>query len=151
MSFHTKTSVACPVCLRRVEVSLSIFRSDFQCKSCGAPLEVSLIYWRMLGLISVLAGYALAWGIGIRGPRLCGIIPWGFLLLWMPIGFLVLMLLIRIAPYLVRPSIVLRRQFESYLTTLDLSAGPVDELRPASSESQSREKGERHPPEIRPK
>lgn len=75
----------------------------------------------MLGLISVLTGYALAWEIGIRGPRLCGIIPWGFLLLWMPIGFLVLMLLVRIAPYLVKPPFVLRRTFEGPFTTLNLS------------------------------
>jgi hypothetical protein len=129
MSFHDKTSVACPICSHRAEISRSIFRSDFQCQHCRAPLQVSQVYWRVLGLLSVLAGYVLAWEIGIRGPRLCGIIPWGFLLLWAPIGFIVLMLLVRIAPFVVKPTLIPRRPFESHVTTLNLTPGPKDDTR----------------------
>jgi hypothetical protein len=124
MSLNAKSLGTCPVCSHPVEMSKAVFSADFQCPHCGAPLKVSLLYWRILGFISVLAGYALAWEIGLYGPRVCGGIPLGFFLLWIPIGLLVSMLLLRIAPYLVRPTLVRRRPFESHLTTLNLSSGP---------------------------
>ena len=120
-------TVACPACSSPVGISRSVFRLDFQCPHCGAALKVSPLYLRILGVFSVLVGYVLAWKIGIYGPRACFGIPWGFYLLWMPIGFLVLSLLVRIAPFLVRPTLVPRRSFESHLTTLNLSPDPKDD------------------------
>jgi hypothetical protein len=124
--FH-RGSVPCPTCSIPVEISRSVFRLDFQCPHCGAALRVSLFYLRVLGVFSVLAGYVLAWEIGIHGPRACFGIPWGFYLLWMPIGFLVLMLLVRIAPFLVKPTLVPRSPFDVYLTSLNLSPGSNDD------------------------
>src|SRR5208282_219985 len=105
MVFRTEASATCPACSRSVKVSKSVFRSDFHCQYCDAPLSVSPLYARLIYLICVLLGYFLAWEIGIHGPRSCFFgVPWGFYLLWMPIGFLALMLLVRIAPFLVRPT-----------------------------------------------
>jgi hypothetical protein len=151
MSTKHRPPATCPVCSQPVEMSKAIFSADFQCGHCGALLRVSKPYGRTLSLFGVLLGYPLAWEIGSCGPRSCGGIPWGFYLLCLPLTFLILSFLVRIAPYLVIPTLVTRRPFESHLTTLDLSVGPGDELRPASTESQSRETGERHPPGIRPK
>jgi len=127
MTFARKASGRCPICLHELPISKAVFSADFRCERCGSRLEVSTLYWRILGLLSVVSGYILAWEIGIHGPRLCGVIPWGFLLLWMPIGFLALMLLVRIAPYLVKPTFVKRRTFESHLTMLNLSSDEKDD------------------------
>ena len=105
------------------------FRQDFRCPHCGAALKASVFYSRVLVVISGLAGYVLAWEIGIQGPRVCFGIPLGFYLLWMPIGFLVLMLLVRVAPFLVPPGLFPRRPFESHLITLNLSPGAEDPTR----------------------
>jgi hypothetical protein len=118
-------SVPCPACSIPIEVSRSIFRLDFQCPHCGTALRVSLLYTRVLGLISVLLGYALSWELTIPNLRyFFSGIPWAFYLLWMPIGFLVLVLLVRIAPFVVKPALVLRPPFDVYLTSLNLSSGP---------------------------
>jgi hypothetical protein len=128
MMFDRK-SVACPVCTGAVEISKSLFGLDFRCPHCGAGLKVSPLYGRILALFSVLIGYALAWKIGTYGPRACFGIPWGFYLLWIPIGFVVLSLLIRIVPFLVRPTLVPRQRFESHLTTMNLSSDPKHDHR----------------------
>jgi hypothetical protein len=126
MMFNHK-SVACPVCSAAVEISKSFFGLDFRCPHCGALLKVSPLYGRMLVVFSGLVGYTLAWKIGTYGPRACGGIPWGFYLLWIPIGFVFLSILIRTVPFLVRPTLVPRQRFESHLTTLNLSPGPKDD------------------------
>jgi hypothetical protein len=117
-------SVPCLACSIPVEISRSVFGLDFKCPHCGEALQVSPLYGRILVAFSVLVGYALAWEIGSYGPRACFGIPWGFYLLWMPIGFLVLSLLIRIAPFGVKPALVLRPPFAVCLTSLNLSSGP---------------------------
>jgi predicted RNA-binding Zn-ribbon protein involved in translation (DUF1610 family) len=129
MMFDRK-SVACPVCSAAVEISKSFFGLDFRCPHCGAELKVSPQYTRVLGIVSVLVGYVLAWKIGTYGPRACGGIPWGFYLLWIPIGFVFLSILIRTVPFLIRPTLVLRRPFESHLTTMNLSSDPKDDHPP---------------------
>ena len=126
MIFDRK-SVTCPACSIAVPFVRSVFRMDFQCPHCGAALKVSPLFMRILGLISVLVGYVLAWRIGSFGPQICFGIPLGFYLLWIPIGFLMLMFLVRIIPFLVSPTLVLRKPFESHLTSLDLSHGPRDD------------------------
>jgi hypothetical protein len=118
-------SVACPSCSNPVKITRSIFR--FRCPHCDASLEVSALYTRSIVLLSVLLGYAFAWEIGTLGPRFCFGVPWGFLLFWAPIGFLVLTLLVRIAPFLVKPKLVLRRPNDG--TTLNLTSAPKDDTR----------------------
>ena len=123
-------TVTCPACSSPVGVSRLVFRPDFRCSHCGAALKPSLLYTRMVVLVGVILGYSLAWEAGIRGPvsRLfC--VPFGFILLSIPLAFLVLMLLVRIAPFLARPTLVIRGPIASYLTTLNLSPGPKDDTK----------------------
>jgi hypothetical protein len=116
-------SVACPACSCPVEMTRSVFRSDFRCPHCGVALSASPLYVRFLALLSLLLGIALAWEIGSRGPRNCFLgIPWTVFLLYLPLGFIVLTLLIRIAPFVMRPALVLRRP--NHVTTLNLASGP---------------------------
>jgi hypothetical protein len=124
-----RRSAACPVCSAAVEISKSFFGLDSRCRHCGAALKVSPLYLRILVLFSVVVGYVLAWGIGTYGPRACFGVPWGFYLFWMPLGFLVLSFLVRVAPFLVCPTLVLRHPFESHLTTMNLSSDPKDDHR----------------------
>jgi hypothetical protein len=81
----------------------------------------SPLYTRSLLLLSFLIGFILTWQLG--GPRDCvfGLVPWSALLLYLPLGFLIFTILIRIVPFLARPNLVLRRSTK-YLTTLDLTA-----------------------------
>jgi predicted RNA-binding Zn-ribbon protein involved in translation (DUF1610 family) len=123
-------SVACPVCSVAIELSRSVFLLDFRCPHCGAALKVATLYMRIQVIFSGLVGYILAWKIGIYGPRACGGIPWGFYLLGLPIGFLVLWILSRTVPFLVRPTLVPRQRFESHLTTMNLSSDPKDDHPP---------------------
>jgi DNA-directed RNA polymerase subunit RPC12/RpoP len=116
-------SVVCPACSRPFEYSRAIFRPDFRCPHCGEAVVLSRLYTRSLLLLSLLIGFVLTWQLG--GPRECvfGIIPLPALLLYFPVGFLILMVLIRTVPFLIRPNLVLRRS-TTYLTTLNLTAAP---------------------------
>ena len=60
MTSEHKPPATCPVCSQPIEMSKEVFRADFKCGYCGVPLEVSLLYWRVLGVVSVLTGYAVA-------------------------------------------------------------------------------------------
>jgi hypothetical protein len=118
--------VACPACSILFKVSKSVFGSDFHCPNCDAGIEVSAWYTRSLVLLSVLLGYALAWRIGLLGPRSPFFdIPWGFFLLWAPLGFLILTLLLRTVPFLIKPTLVLRSP--GHVMTLNLRARPKDD------------------------
>ena len=75
---------------------------------------MSLLYLRSLVLLSVLIGFVLTWQLGG---------PWAILLLYLPVGFVVLTVLVRIVPLIVHPPLVLRRS-TNYLTTLDLTHSP---------------------------
>jgi len=121
-------TVPCPACSSPVGVSRLVFLPDFRCQHCGAALKISPMYGRMVVLVGVILGYSLAWEAGIRGPvsRLL-VVPFGFILLAIPLAFLVLMLLFWIAPFLVPPTLVIRGLIASYMTTLNLSPGPRDD------------------------
>src|SRR5438270_5365359 len=115
-------SVECPACSGALEISRSVFRSDFRCPHCGAALEVSVLYTRFIVLLSLILACPPAWEIGILGPRSCFFgIPWGFYLFWLPLGFLILTVLVRIAPSLVRPTLVVRRPH--HFMALNLTSG----------------------------
>ncbi len=128
MVFNRIASAACPACSGSVEISRSIFRDDFRCPHCGVALGVSALYTRLLVLFSILLAVALVWGVVIRGVPSCLVcLPTGFLVLGIPIGFLLLTLLVRIAPFLVKPTLVLRQHY--HLTSLNLTAKPKDDPR----------------------
>ena len=123
-----RRSTTCPACSHPVEITRSIFRLDFRCPHCDSVLEVSRGYTRLIVLLGVLLGYALAWKIGILGPGSCFLgIPWLFFLLWIPLGFLALTFLVRVAPLLVRPTLVLRRG--GHVTLLNLTLDPKNDKR----------------------
>jgi hypothetical protein len=86
-------------------------------------LKVSLAYLRSLGVLSVLLGYALAWEASrIFPPSYLFGIPTLFLVLWAPIGYLSLVVLVRVVPFLVKPKLVL--EWPSEFTTLNLTTKP---------------------------
>ena len=123
-------SVPCPACSTPIEISQAAFRLDFQCPRCGVALAVSVLYSRVVVLISILLGYALSWKIAVPELRQYFYdFLWKFCLFWIPIGYIVLILLVRIAPFLVKPALVLRPPFDVYLTSLDLSSGSKNDPR----------------------
>jgi hypothetical protein len=60
-------------------------------------LHVSLNYSRTLYFLSMLTGLVLLWSAGIRNLWL--------LLLLFPVGFALLTVAVRVAPYIVRPAL----------------------------------------------
>lgn len=128
------TPMTCPACSQPIEYSRSIFRPEFRCPKCGEAVIASPLYTRSIVLLSLVVGFVLTWQLG--GPRECvfGIIPWRALFLYLPAGFLVLTVLVRIVPFLVRPTLVLA-QSVAYLTTLDLKPAPKSGVEPKLSDS----------------
>jgi hypothetical protein len=115
--------VTCPECSSAIQISQSVFRVD-RCPHCSAELQVSTLYARMVALSGCLLGCSLAWEVGSFGPRSCFFgIPWLFFPLCIPFTFLVLSVLFRIAPFVVRPTLILRSPRNQH-TTLNLSAAP---------------------------
>lgn len=100
----------CPRCQARIPISKLIFREEFRCGRCGTPLRVSANYSRALVLASELLSFALLWAAGIRNL-------WLFVLL-LPLGFPILTILVRVAPYVVHPH--LQTSEHSAFTKLDL-------------------------------
>jgi len=81
------------------------------------------MYTRFLVVLSLLVGFAIGWRIGQFGPMDCIFgIPWTAYVLFLPLGFIVLTFLVRIAPLLINPPIVLNPP-PKYLTTLNLVSG----------------------------
>jgi hypothetical protein len=119
---NSKPRGSCPICSHPAEMSPAIFRTDFECEHCGAPLRISMLYSRTLVILSILIGYSVAWKVG-AGSFVVFFwgVTWKFLLLCLPLSYLILTLIVRIAPYLVRPTLTTRQTFESHLTTLNLS------------------------------
>lgn len=120
-------SVACPSCSGTITRSSTlvltrqILRSDFRCPHCGVALQFPVWYMRSLVLLGLVIGFVLTWQLG--GPRdwVFGIIPWAALLLYLPVGFLVLTVLVRIVPVFARPALILRPP-HAHMTTLNLAA-----------------------------
>ena len=117
--------IRCPNCNSQVAFELGLFRGT-HCKECRATMVVSLMYLRVLMLLSLLAAEVLLWIGNIRTlfyPTL-GVV-FGFLasaVLGYPLAFLILTVLVRTAPRMVAPKLV-RRHWDSF-TKLDLSKRP---------------------------
>jgi predicted RNA-binding Zn-ribbon protein involved in translation (DUF1610 family) len=108
----------CPRCSHVIAPSRQIFRKEYRCPKCGARLYVSVAYLRSLFVGSAVIGIALAAStVGIQNvPR-----PFIF---GIPLGFMVLMVLVRVAPYLRMPLFLLRDpDYPTSITTLDLMNG----------------------------
>ena len=119
-------SVVCPSCSGTITRSSTlaltrqILQPDFRCPHCGEALQVPVWYTRLLVVLSAVIGFVLSW-------QLIG--PWAALLLYMPTGFLVGTVLVRVVPFLVRPTLVLRPP-HAHMTTLNLAAVEKIDPRP---------------------
>jgi DNA-directed RNA polymerase subunit RPC12/RpoP len=101
----------CPKCGQWIPVSKSLFREGFKCTRCQAPLRVSIVYLRVLALMAILASTIVLWLSHIQFI--------GILFFFLPLGFVFLTVLVRIAPLVVTPS--LRGDKLSSVIKLDLS------------------------------
>jgi hypothetical protein len=90
-----------------------VFREDFRCIRCQVPLHVSLAYSRALVLLSVLTSAVLLWAVGIRDLRL--------FLFYLPVGFLILTVIVRIAPFVVPPRLNVGKPEKPGVITLGIS------------------------------
>ena len=121
-----RRTVPCPACSKALEVSRLVFLPNFACRHCRVALKVSLPYLRSLVVLSVLLGYALTWEASrIFSPSYLFGIPTLFLVLWVPIGYLSLIVLVRVVPFFVKPKLVL--EWPSEFTTLSLTSRPKDD------------------------
>jgi hypothetical protein len=75
---------------------------------------VSLAYLRSLVLLSFVLGFALMWMTGVRNLVL-------FPVLWAATGFIILVIAVRFAPYVVPPRLVTSNPEQ--ITTLGLGGG----------------------------
>ena len=92
--------VQCPQCFGPIPVSKAIFRRDNQCIHCGVKLQVAPICSRVLSVLSMVIGVCLMWEFG---GNVFNIFVFAF-----PMWFLVLFVMVRIAPYIVPPRLELR-------------------------------------------
>jgi hypothetical protein len=112
MPTEERRGVRCPHCGGRIALSKLVFREDFRCIRCQVPLHVSIAYSRVLVLLSAFTSLALLWILGIRDLRL--------FLFYLPLGFVILTVIARVAIFVVPPRIHLGKP-PSVITKLDLS------------------------------
>jgi hypothetical protein len=92
--------VQCPQCFGSIQVSKAILGRDGQCIHCGAKLQVAPIYSRVLSVLSMVIGVCLMWEYGVS---IFNIFVFAF-----PMWFLVLIVMVRVVPYIVPPRLELR-------------------------------------------
>ncbi len=116
-SAFEKKSGDCPRCARAVPPSKEIFRKEFRCAGCGVLLYIPVPYLRVLFLSSAAIGITVAaLAVGVRNP----VRPFVF---GIPLGFVILMALVRVVPYFRLPVFLLRDPEDvTNITTLDLIA-----------------------------
>lgn len=102
--------VSCPSCSAQLPISKSLFRQDLRCSRCQTRLHVSVNYSRALILLSAGLSLVLLWAAGIRNL-------WLFVL-YLPLGFTIATVVVRIAPFIVRPP--LRVGEPGFFVRLDL-------------------------------
>jgi hypothetical protein len=116
----------CPKCNSRMAFDRRVFRRGFLCRQCGSELAVSETYSRVLVAISIVLGFGLPWFPLIQGYssaflRSCvGLVA--LLGLEVLLALATLFLLVRVAPFLVSPPLVLRR--ETPISVLGLGSSP---------------------------
>jgi hypothetical protein len=101
--------VRCPNCGLRMRSDRKVFRRDFKCGQCGSGVMASESYGRLLWAISVAFSLGITW----LGSEIYGISSFeGFLCALASIlivAILILSFLVRIAPLIVPPPLVIRR------------------------------------------
>lgn len=102
MSWHgISREVPCPQCLAPIDVTKTAnLRRGNRCIRCGAEVRVSDTYARVLSVLSVVIGVVLLWEFGFRVLNIFVFSPL--------MGFLVLMIVVRVAPHIVPPGLKLR-------------------------------------------
>ena len=92
--------VQCPQCFGSIQVSRAILGRNSQCIHCGAKLQVAPIYSRVLSVLSMVIGVCLMWEYGVP---IFSIFVFAF-----PMWLLVLIVMVRVVPYIVPPRLELR-------------------------------------------
>lgn len=120
--------MTCPNCKSNITWDRRAFRRGFTCYQCGSEISVSEAYSRTLVLISLLVGFGLVWlpvfqGHGAAFLQSCvGFIA--LLALGFPVAGGVLFLLVRLAPVVVSPPMVIRHSGPVYGLGLDRVPSP---------------------------
>lgn len=117
--------VPCPRCLAPIDATKTAnLRRGNRCIRCGAEVRVADTYARVLSVLSLVIGVALMGGFGFLVLNIFVFSP----LMW----FLVLMVMVRVAPYIVPPTLEFRDS--GSITTLDLTdrAGEDHKTNPLS-------------------
>ena len=104
----------CPACGDPVDAIDRLFRKDFHCEQCQTALHISATYCRTLWFLSVAIAFALLWVSGKRDTLRVSL----FLL---PTAFLILTIVVRIAPFLVAPALI-AGEAPGNITTLGLAS-----------------------------
>ena len=110
----------CPNCGLKMAFDRRAFRIDFACPRCQANVVASHNYSRVLWLVSVAIGFLLPWRMIFQFHLLRPFA--GFMTvmaLVLPIAFIMMFILVRVAPLLVVPPLVLRHS--GPMTVLGLS------------------------------
>jgi hypothetical protein len=106
----------CPVCSSPIYATERVFSRDFSCKRCHTELWVSATYGRTLWLLCGGIALALLCASGKRDTLRLS-------LYWLPTAFLIFMIGVRVAPFVVGPT-MLAGEPPSHITTLNLHGTP---------------------------
>jgi len=114
----------CPACNLELAFDKRVFGYDFRCRRCGARLLVSGTYGRSIMLISMVLGFSMPWVMHLHSVLIPTLGPLAGFTAVLASGFLfafaVLFLIVRLAPRLISPRLVLQRN--SSITYLNLTA-----------------------------
>jgi hypothetical protein len=116
-----KTGLRCPSCNYRFAPSELIFPDRFLCPKCDTVLRVSLLYLRVLMVVSFMIAFPLVWIAGVQniefGCPAFTMLVWA--LLGFPSAFLLWLIAMCVAPFLIPPTLVTHHP--TYITTLGLA------------------------------
>jgi len=104
-------TIQCPKCHRSNTLSKSVLSSKYRCIRCGSIVGASVMYLRVVSVLSMVLVAAFLWAVHVR---LLDFFIWAI-----PMWLLVLWALVRVVPYLVPPRLELRDS--PSVTTLGLS------------------------------
>jgi len=110
--------MTCPHCGFKIAFDSRAYRRGFLCERCGSELIVSETYSRVLIIVSIVLGFGMLWtpifqSHWVAPLRSCiGLV--GLLALGLPAALAMLFLLVRLAPSLVPPPLILRHDGRNY-------------------------------------
>ncbi len=110
--------MTCPNCRSKIKWNRRAFRRGFTCHQCGSEVSISEAYSRMLVLVSLLVGFGLVWLPVVEGHGGVFLRSYVAFLALLALGFPmaggVLFLLVRLAPVVVSPPMVIRHSGPAY-------------------------------------